>query len=253
MPFICDLVKGKGIIGTLSNSRNELMKTSTLSSISLLLVIFTSSLFAHDDEPLFNQVNLQAQSERDIPNDQLTVHLAVEEEGKDAAKLANKINKDMAWALNIAGKHKDIESRTLSYNTYPIYDKRTVIGWRAIQQLELKSTNITALSELVGELQERLQVKSMNFNPTRETRERYENELIEEAMIAFKQRVEIVKKHMDEKNVRIVNIHVNTGGGRPQPIYAETRMMAMDSKRAPAVEAGTSKITVTVSGSVQFF
>ena len=232
------------------------MKTKRLLKwIGFLYVCVVFSVYAHDNEPLFNQVNLQAQSERDIPNDQLTVLLAVEEEGKEAAKIANKINKDMEWALNIAGKHNDIESRTLSYNTHPIYDKRTVIGWRAIQQLELKSTNITELSELVGELQDRLQVKNMKFNPTRETRERYENELIEEAMLAFKQRVEIVKKHMDEKNVRIVNLHVNTSGGRPQPIYAESRMMAMDSmsKSAPAVEAGTSKITVTVSGSVQFF
>ena len=108
------------------------------------------------------------------------------------------------------------------------------------------------LSELVGKLQSRLQVKNMNFSPTRGTQVQYENELIEEAMIAFKQRINIIKKHMDEKNVRIVNLHVNTGGGHSRPIYAESRMMAMD-KSAPAVEAGTSKITVTVSGSVQFF
>jgi len=133
------------------------MKTKQLLKwSSFLYVCIVCSVYAHDTEPLFNQVNLQAQSEREIPNDQLTVLLAVEEEGKEAAKIANKINKDMEWALNIAGKHNDIESRTLSYNTYPIYDKRTVIGWRAIQQLELKSTNITELSELVGELQDRL-------------------------------------------------------------------------------------------------
>lgn len=221
--------------------------------ISLLLSVFTFSSYAHDDEPLFNQVNLQAQAEREIPNDQLTVMLAVEEEGKEAAKIANKINQDMDWALKIVGKKSEVDSRTQAYNTYPIYDKRTVIGWRAIQQLELKSTNTTELSELVGKLQSRLQVKSMRFSPTRETRVQYENELIEEAMIAFKQRVDIIKKHMDDKNVRIVNMHVNTGGSHDRPIYAETRMMAMDSKSAPAVEAGTSKITVIVSGSVQFF
>jgi predicted secreted protein len=220
--------------------------------ISLVLLCFSFSAFT-DDDPLFNQVNLQAQVERDIPNDQLIVMLAAEEEGKEAAKIANKINQDMDWALVIARQHKSIESSTQAYNTYPIYDKRSVIGWRAVQQLELKSTNITELSELVGKLQERLQVKNMHFSPTRETRVEYENELIEEAMLAFKQRVEIIKKHMDEKNVRIVNLHVNTGGRYPQPIYAETRMMTMDSKSAPAVEAGTSNITVTVSGSVQFF
>ena len=223
--------------------------------------IFISCLFisalsqAHDNDPLFNQVNLQAQAERDIPNDQLTVIMAVEEEGKEAEKIANKINKDMAWALDNVKKHKDIDSRSLSYNTQPIYDKRVVIGWRANQQLKLTSDHIPKLTGLVGELQQRLQVKSMNFSPKRETRERYENELIEEAMLAFKKRVEIIKKHMDEKNTRIVNIHINTSGGYPRPVYAESRVMAMDAmaKSAPAIEAGTSKVTVTISGSVQFF
>ncbi len=229
------------------------MRNIEIAIISLLLYVFSYSSYGHDNDPLFNQVNLQAQAEREIPNDQLTVMLAVEEEGKEAAKIANKINQDMDWALKIVSKKSEVDSRTQAYNTYPIYDKRTVIGWRAIQQLELKSKNITELSELVGKLQSRLQVKNMRFSPTRETRVQYENEWIEEAMIAFKQRVEIVKKHMDDKNVRIVNMHINTGGAHSRPIYAESRMMAMDSKAAPAVEAGTSRITVTVSGSVQFF
>ena len=229
------------------------MKQSGL--IASLFIILSLSAYAHDNDPLFNQVSLQAQVEREIPNDQLTVMLAAEAEGKEAAKIADRINKDMDWALNQVTKHKDINKRNLSYNTYPIYDKRTVIGWRAIQQLELKSTNISTLTELVGDLQERLQVKNMHFNPTKNTREQYENDLISEVMLAFKKRVETIKQHMDEKNVRIVNINVNTGGSYPQPVYAEARMMAMDSmaKTAPAVEAGTSKITVTVSGSVQFF
>lgn len=221
--------------------------------IAFLITVTGFTVFAHDSEPLFNQVNLQAQVERDIPNDQLTVTLAVEEEGKEAAKIADKVNQDMDWALQIVAQHKDINSSTQSYNTSPVYDKSTVIGWRASQQLELKSTNITALSDMVGKLQERLQIKNMRFTPTRETRVQYENELIEEAMVSFKQRIEIVKKHMDQKNVRIVNLHVNTGGGHPQPIYGESRMMAMDMKSAPAVDAGTSKISVTISGSVQFF
>ena len=229
------------------------MRVYRFLAIVLLFVFSPISVHAHDNEPLFNQVNLQAQAEREIPNNQLTVVLAVEEEGKDAAKIANKVNQDMDWALKVAAQYNDINTSTQSYNTYPVYDKRTVIGWRAIQQLELKSINVTKLSGLVGKLQERLQVKNMRFSPTRETQVQYENELIEEAMVSFKQRVELVKKHMEEKNVRIVNLHINSGGGHSPPIYAESRMMAMDSKSAPAVDAGTSKITVTVSGSVRFF
>ena len=51
-------------------------------------------------------MNLQAQAEREIPNDQLTVMLAVEEEGKEAAKIANKINQDMDWALKLLSSTK---------------------------------------------------------------------------------------------------------------------------------------------------
>ena len=95
----------------------------------------------------------------------------------------------------------------------------------------------------------------MRFNSTKEIRQQYANQLIEEAMLLFKQRVEIIKKHMDNKNVRIVNLHINAGNNYPESVYADVRMMAMDSslKSSPAVETSTFTLTVTVSGSVQFF
>ena len=73
-------------------------------------------------------------------------------------------------------------------------------------------------------------------------------------MQAFLARVEIVKKHMPVKNHRIINLNINTGGYRPPVIHAERGMMkSMGMESVPAVEAGKSKITVTVSGSVQYF
>jgi predicted secreted protein len=114
---------------------------------------------------------------------------------------------------------------------------------------------MAGLTELVGKLQEKLQVKQMNFSPTDATRKQHENELIEEAMVAFKERVAIVGKHMDQKSHRIVNIHISSGGYQPPIMYERTAMktMSMDVSSSPAVEAGMNKITVTVNGSVQFF
>ena len=66
--------------------------------------------------------------------------------------------------------------------------------------------------------------------------------------------VEIVKKHMPVKNHRIINLNINTGGYRPPVIHAQMAMMkSMEMASAPSVEAGKSKITVTVSGSVQYY
>jgi len=184
----------------------------------------------------------------------MIVLLATEHEGSDTASLAAKINSDMQWALEQIKKYSNIENQTKSYQAYPIYRKQIVVGWRASQQVEIKSENITALTELVGKLQEKLQVKQMGFNPTRETRVRFENEFLEEAMQAFLARVEIVKKHMPVKNHRIINLNINTGGYRPPVIHAQRAMMkSMEMVSAPSVEAGKSKITVTVSGSVQYY
>ena len=228
-------------------------KCSALALLACLLMFYAPPSFA-DDETLFNTVNLQVQAEREIPNDQMIVLLATEHEGSNTTGLAAKINSDMQWALEIINKYSVVESQSKNYQTYPTYRKQVVIGWRASQKIEIKSINIAALTELVGKLQEKLQVKQMSFSPTTETRVRFENELIEEAMQAFLARVEIIKKNMPEKNHRIINLNINTGGYRPPIVHAQRTMMnSMEMASAPSVEAGKSKLTVTVSGSVQYF
>jgi predicted secreted protein len=212
-------------------------------------------VYSHEEETLFNVINLQSQAEREIPNDQMIVILATEHEGSDAARISQEINRDMQWALDIIKTYKDINSKTGNYQTWPVYNKQTITGWRSSQQVEIKSENVAGLTELVGKLQEKLQVKQMNFSPTDAARKRHENELIEEAMQAFRERVEIVGRHMEQKSHRIVNIHINTGGHFSPIMYERAAMktMAMDIATPPAVEAGVSKITVDISGSVQFF
>lgn len=218
----------------------------------LMLPVIAS---ANDEETLFNVVNLQAQAEREIPNDQMTVVLVSEHEGSKPADVSREINRDMQWALDIINEYSEVDSKTGNYRTYPIYNKQTITGWRSSQQVELRSENMESLTELTGRLQERLQVRQMAFTPTDATRKRHENALIEEAMMAFRERIGIIGKHMDQKNHRIVNIHINSGGHQPPVMFERAAMksMAMDSGGTPAVDAGMSKITVTVSGSVQFF
>lgn len=223
-------------------------------ALGWIFFLFSLNAYADDNETLFNVVNLQAQAEQEIPNDQMTAMLATEHEGKVASAIAAQVNEDMQWALDVIGKYPFTMAKTTSYQTYPVYNKQNIIGWRASQQVEIKSTNTRGLSELIGKLQDKLQVKQMYFSPTDETRKKYEDQLIEEALEAFKDRVAIVKKHMDNMEHRILNININTGGYQPPVPYERGGMMkSMAVEATPAVQAGTSKITVTVNGSVQFF
>lgn len=221
----------------------------------ILLAVYLPVSAAGDDnnDALFNQVHLEASAERDVENDRLEVTLAVEIQGKEPGRIAAEVNEVMDWALKKAGPAGDIEAQTGSYQTYPVYRDQVVIAWRARQQLLLKSQKITELSELVGVLQEKLQVKQMHFSVSPETRREAENALISEAMQAFKQRIMTVQEHMDGSDYRIVNLHINTGS--PSPVIYQERAMAMSTRdaAAPAVESGSSEVTVTINGSVQFY
>ena len=210
---------------------------------------------ADDDQTLFNRVYLSAQAEREVPNDEMRVVLEASSQGRQSDAVADKVNTDMSWALEQAKKYTDVKAGTEAYNTWPIYDDRLITGWHASQQLVLRSENVTKLTELVGVLQSRLQVSGMSFTPTKATRDTIVEELIGEAMEAFKKRIGIVGSHMDDKNFRIVDLHVETGEGfaQPRPYMARAAAMEKMDVARPAVDAGTSTVTVTVNGSVQFF
>lgn len=214
--------------------------------------ILTTS--AHEEETLFNQVHVQVQVEKDVPNDEMLSVLVSEHQGKNARAVSAKVNAEIKWALTLAKQNKSLEVSTRAYQTYPIYREQDVVGWRVTQEIVLKSTDMAQLSEVIGELQEKLQVRQMQFSASKQTRDAIENELIEEAMQSFKRRASIVKKHMDDKDYRIVNLNINSNSQRPQFMHAKRgRMATMEMDSAPTVEAGTSKITVSISGSVQFF
>jgi len=223
-------------------------------ALALWGLCLTLPVYAHDDEVLFNTVNLQAQAERDIPNDQMTVALVTEHDGSDAARVARMINQDMAWALEVIKKHPFAQYQTKGYRTWPLYDAdQEITGWHALQEVELASSNMEGLSGLIGKLQEKMQVREMSFSPTDATRRKIENELILEAMQAFRERIGIVRKTMDDKNYRIINLTINTGGHQP-PVFYERALAASATAESPppAVQAGTSRMVITVNGSVQF-
>ncbi len=229
------------------------VKIVTQAVMVMLFVCLAPVRAAENDEILFNRVHLQASAQRDIENDLLEVTLAVEVQGTEPARIAGRVNEAMEWALQRVGTREDIEARTLSYRTWPVYRDQVVAAWRASQQLLLRSRHIAELSQLVGTLQERLQVKQMHFSVSPSARRQAENALIDEAMESFKQRLMTVGGHMQGSDYRIVDLHINTG--QPSPVIYQERAMAMTTRDAtpPAVEAGTSEITVTVSGSVQFY
>ena len=65
-----------------------------------------------DEQPRYNLVRLQAQESEPVSNDTMHVTLSASGEQRDAADLADRINADMAWALDLAKRHEAVKVNT---------------------------------------------------------------------------------------------------------------------------------------------
>jgi predicted secreted protein len=208
---------------------------------------------AHEPEPRFNRVTFSVTATEDVANDTLVAVLAVQRDGSSARHLASEVNETMGWALAKSREAPGIEVQTLDYQTIPVYQKSTLTGWRVSQSLRLESKDRAALGDLIGVLQERLNLQHVGYEVSRKLREAVEERLIGEAIAAFQARAKRVAADLQRRTWRLVQMDVSAGGG-PAPILRQRAMpMAMAEAAAapPAIEAGTQTITVGVSGEVE--
>lgn len=201
-------------------------------------------------EPLFNIVNLAAQAEREVANDTITAVLAVDSEGADPATLADGANRAMRDALGVAQGYPNVKARTLSYQTWPVYDKQRVARWRVRQELRLESRDFAQATELIGRLQSALVVAGMSVGLSPEARKQAENALILDALAAFHERAGIVRDAQKAKGYRVKDLQIGTGGGM-QPRFFAAQRSAAAPIAAPSVEPGGSVIQVSIGGSIQ--
>lgn len=220
------------------------------------IIILIGTLLAvqagYAEELNYNVIGLTAKAERDVPNDLMAVQLMVEHQANKAKDVSQKVNADMSWALAKLKSQKGVKYETQQYSTHPVYDKHKIKAWRASQQLVLESEDFEKLSNIILVLQDKLQVKNMSFSPTQKTRKKVEDELVSEALNAYKDRASLVQKNMQAKSYKVVNMQVNTQGNYSPMYRAQPRMKMMAMEKAgPAVEGGSSTLSVNVNGQIQ--
>jgi predicted secreted protein len=219
-------------------------------ALLLLVALPLAALSEEAREPLFNLVSLQAEASREVENDLLTAVLAAEAEGAEPAKLSAEVNRKMARALEAALEARGVRARSGSYRTWPVSEKGRIVRWRVRQELRLESGEFAAATALVGRLQQELVLAGLALSVSDEARRRAENALIAEALAALEERARVVRDAMRAKSYRVKDLQVATGGGLPpRPMLAEARSLAASAP--PAIEPGTTRLQVTVSGTIQ--
>jgi predicted secreted protein len=200
----------------------------------------------------YNVVSLQAEAQREVDNDLMSAVLYVELSEPDAARLAQSLNTAINAALKAAQGFKAVRTRSGAYQTYPVYDKqRKLSEWRGRAELRIESADFAAVSALIGRLQSGLQVGSIAFAVSPELRQRLQDELMPEAIAAFRARAQLAQKALGGRAYKIRQVNINTGFvGRPQPMLMESSARTA-AVAPPQFEGGTSRVTVTANGSIE--
>lgn len=201
-------------------------------------------------------VNLTGQAQREVANDEATVVLYAEENGNDAAKLADTLNRTMRKAIQEAKAVSGIEVSGGGVRTWPLYGKNSRIdSWSARGDIQLVSRDTAALAELTGKLQSYLKLEQVNFSVSRAQRKQIENALIPDAIDALRTRARSVGQSLGKPSQNIVELTV--GSNNNMPVFRQAVMMkgaagSMASDvSAPTWEAGKQLITIEVNGKVE--
>jgi predicted secreted protein len=219
--------------------------------IALVGTVGTAARGADAPDPM-NRVSFQVESSRDVSNDWIQAVVGITDEDVDSARLADRINATMTRAMDVAKAAPAVRVKSGGYATHPIHKDGKLRRWRASQDLVLESADVDAVTALVGELQSELQLRSIGFSISPERRRATEDELIAEVLVAFKARAEIVRENLGASHYEIVELSINTqGGSPPRPMFAEARAMAASKVAPPALEGGTSRLSVHVNGTIE--
>jgi len=226
------------------------MKRQILFSL-VVLFFLQANVYAHEQVKSYNQISLEASSFAEVDNDIMMASLYAQEEGSKATVLSNVVNKKINWALAKLKQHKAIKVETESYTTSPVYKKSQIVSWRVRQSIKLESSDMSLMSEVLGELQEQLKLNGISFDVSREKKEQQTKILIDDALSAFTLRAKQIANKLQHDSYKIVSINVSTSGNNAPRYKSRNMSMMAEARVSPEFSAGDRTLNARVSGSIE--
>lgn len=234
------------------------MKTTLLNQAALAtgtaLLLTAMMGGAHAETTGYDQLTFQAEVKEEIQNDEVRASLYKKAQATDAKTLASTLNTTINNAMKIAKRYPSVTVSTGQQSTYPRYDKNDkIIGWTGQANIDLKSTDFAATSQLIADLQETLVMDNLTFGVSDTKKDALEQKLMTDASRAFQQQAKNLTRAWDARGYRVVNVNLNTGSNYPRPMYSAMAMKAESADAVPSqnFESGNSTISVTANGTIE--
>lgn len=235
--------------------KNTLLNKTILASGAAFLLTAAMSSGAHAEPTGYNQISFQAEAKEEIANDEVTASLYKQAQAADAKTLATTLNTSINQALAIAKRYPSVTVSTGQQRTHPQYDSKNnkIIGWTGQVNINLKSKDFAATSQLIADLQETLVMENLNFGVSEAKRDALEQKLMTDASRAFQKQAQSMTRAWDSKGYRIISVNLNTRGNYPMPVARMSAQVDISSESVPSqsFESGMSTVSVVANGTIE--
>lgn len=209
---------------------------------------------------------LPASGEVRHANDQAMLLFTVEEQDRDKAAAASRVNQKMKQGVDIL-KSRDpgAQLKTQAYSSYPVYaqpDTRTnaaprqPIGWRVRQAVELTTKDLSGLPATVAAAQGVLALASLRFGLSDETERKMDDERIAATYRNLGERIAAVAKAMGRNpaDAALESVDFEASGAyAPQAMAARAMGVAgAPPVEEPSFEAGETTLQMRAVGKLRF-
>lgn len=226
------------------------------------------------------EVIVAANGEVTAQNDQAVVTLAIEEQDKDKAAAASRVNQKMKQGMEILRKEDPAAAlKTQGYYTYPVYPEdrplapgatpkpRQPTAWRVGQYLQATTTSLDKLPKTVASTQKVLTLNGIHFGLSRPALKKLDEQRIAAAYQNLKDRIAAISRAMGRNPADAMLETVdfegsgNYAGGGGTARGGRSEMMMMKAAMAPpppadvaepSFEPGETTLDMNLVGKVRF-
>ena len=206
-------------------------------------------------------------------NDQAVATFAIEEQDKDKAAAASRVNQKMKQGVDILKKADPQASlKTQGYYTYPVYPEdrplpngqvakpRVPTSWRVGQYVEVTTTNLEALPKTAAAAQKVLTLNNLNFGLAPETTKKLDDQRIAATYKNLNERINSIATAMGRKVGDAVLETVDFEGSgnyvqneaRPAPMMMRAKAADSMEVAEPSFEPGETTLEMRLVGKVRF-
>ncbi|GAB2863644.1 SIMPL domain-containing protein [Pseudoduganella ginsengisoli] len=240
-------------------------------------LLLATQAYAQTTPPSGTEVIVAANGEVTAPNDQAVVTMAIEEQDKDKAAAASRVNLKMKQGMEILRKEDPTAAmKTQGYYTYPVYPEerplppgaapkvRQPAAWRVGQYLQVTTTSLDKLPKTVASAQKILTLNGISFGLSRVATKKLDEQRIAATYQNLQERIAAISRAMGRNPADALLETVdfegsgNYAGGnasfaRSQPMMMKGAAPAQEmAVEEPSFEPGETTLNMHLVGKVRF-